>query len=75
MDTVKIDESKFGKCKHHRCHHIEAQWVLGGYGREKGNCFMIPVENPTADMLLKIIKDWVKPGTIIISDCWKVFQY
>jgi len=53
---------------------IEGQWVFGGYEREKGNFYysyfiMVPVENRTADTLLKIIKDWMKPGTTIISDC------
>jgi len=73
--TVEIDESKFGKRKHHRGHRVEGQWVFGGYERETGNCFMIPVENRTANTLLKIIKDWIKPGTTIISDCWKVFFF
>lgn len=73
--TVEIDESKFGKRKHHRGHRVEGQWVFGGYERETGNCFMIPVENRTANTLLEIIKDWIKPGTTIISDCWKVFFF
>ncbi|XP_022160096.1 uncharacterized protein LOC111026349 [Myzus persicae] len=72
--TVEIDESKFGKRKYHRGHRVEGQWVFGGYERETGNCFMVPVENRTAETLLKIIKDWVKPGTTIISDCWKAYN-
>ena len=32
---VEIDESKFGKCKYHRGHRVEGQWVFGG--REKYN--------------------------------------
>jgi len=73
--TVEIDESKFGKRKYHRGHRVEGQWVFGGYERETGNCFMVPVENRTADTLLAIIKEWIKPGTTIISDCWKVFFF
>lgn len=41
--TVEIDESKFGKRKHHRGNRVEGPWVFGGYERETGNCFMIPV--------------------------------
>jgi len=67
---VEIDESKFGRRKYHRGHKVEGQWVFGGYERETGKCFMIPVENRTAETLLAIIKDWIKPGTTIISDCW-----
>ena len=28
--VVEIDESKFGKGKSHKGHHIEGQWVFGG---------------------------------------------
>ena len=73
--TVEIDESKFGRRKHHRGHRVEGQWVFGGYERETGNCFMVPVENRNATTLLAIIKEWIKPGTTIISDCWKVVYF
>jgi hypothetical protein len=32
---VEIDESKFGKRKFHRGHHVEGVWVLGGVKRTK----------------------------------------
>ena len=72
--TVEIDESKFGRRKYHRGHRVEGQWVFGGYERETGNVFMVPVENRSADTLLAIIKEWIKPGSTIISDCWKVLN-
>jgi len=30
---VEIDESKLGKCKYHRGHHVDGVWVLGGVER------------------------------------------
>ena len=69
---VEIDESKFGKRKYYRGHHVEGQWVFGG--REKYNkrqIFMIPVPNRKEKTLIPLIKKWIKPGTIIHSDCWK----
>ncbi|CAI6353628.1 unnamed protein product [Macrosiphum euphorbiae] len=59
--TVEIDESKFGRRKHHRGHRVEDQRVFGSYERETGNCFMIPVENRTTETLLVIIKYCIKP--------------
>ena len=72
---VEIDESKFGKCKYHRGHRVEGQWVFGG--REKYNkqrIFMIPVHNRKAKTLIPIIKKWIAPGSIIHSDCWKAYS-
>lgn len=71
--TVEIDESKFGRRKHHPGHRVDGQWVFGGYERETRNCFMIPVEDRSANTLLAIIKEWIKEGTTIISDCWRVY--
>lgn len=71
---VEIDESKFGKRKYHRGHRVEGQWVFGGYERETGKVFMIPVEDRSAETLLPIITEWILPGTTIISDCWKAYD-
>lgn len=73
--VVEIDESKFGRRKYHRGHRVEGQWVFGGYERESGRCFLIPVESRNAETLVSIIMDWIKAGTTIISDCWKVPIY
>jgi transposase-like protein len=72
--TVEIDESKFGKRKYHRGHRVNGQWVLGGYERETGLVFMVPVEKRDRDTLLPIIQKWVKPGTTIHSDMWKAYN-
>jgi len=69
---VEIDESKFGRRKYHRGHRIEGQWVFGGVERETGKSFLIPVKRRGKETLLVIIKDWILPGTLIMSDCWKV---
>ena len=72
---VEIDESKFGKCKYYRGHRVEGQWVFGG--REKYNkkkVFMVPVHNRKQNTLLPIISRWIKPGSIIHSDCWKAYN-
>ena len=69
---VEIDESKFGKRKHNRGHHVEGQWVFGGVDRATGSCFMACVERRNEDTLLPLIQKYIRPQSIIISDCWKV---
>lgn len=72
--VVEIDESKFGKRKYHRGKRVEGQWVFGGYERESGESFMVPVEKRDVATLLPIIKDWILPGTTIISDFWRSYD-
>lgn len=71
--VVQIDESKFGKRKYHRGHHVEGQWVFGGIESDSRKCFLVAVEKRDEATLLPIIQKWIEPGTIIISDCWKAY--
>ena len=70
---VQIDESKFGKRKYHRGHHVEGQWVFGGIEENSRKCFLVAVEKRDEATLLPIIQKWIAPGTIIVSDCWKAY--
>jgi len=38
---VEIDESKFGKSKYQRGHHVKSQWEFGGIERGTNRCFLI----------------------------------
>ena len=38
-----------------------------------GRCFPGPVEDWSEATLLPIIKDWIEPGMLIVSDCWKSY--
>jgi len=73
---VEIDESKFGKRKYHRGRRVEGVWVFGGIERDSNppKCLFVPVEDHSAATLIPIIKQWIKPGTTVLSDCWKAYQ-
>ena len=72
---VEIDKSKFGKRKYHCRHKVEGQWVFGGREKyKKHKIFMIPVHNRKASTLLPLIRQWIAPGSIIHSDCWKAYN-
>ena len=70
---VQIDESKIGKRKYHRGHVVEGQWVFGGIEEDSRKCFIVTVEDRSESTLLEIIKEWIEPGTTIVSDCWKAY--
>ena len=71
--TVEIDGSKFGRQKYHRGHLVKGQWVFGGVERESGETFLVPVPDRT-DTLMTIIRDWIEPGTTVISDSWAAYR-
>ncbi|XP_066253403.1 uncharacterized protein [Euwallacea similis] len=71
---VEIDEAKFGKRKFNRGRRIQGKWIFGGFERDTKRVFLVPVENRTSQTLLQIIKEWIPPGTTIVSDCWRAYD-
>ena len=68
---VEIDELKFGKRKYRRGLQVEGRWVFRGREKNyKSKIFMVPVDNRKKKTLIPIIQKYIKPGSIIHSDCW-----
>ena len=44
---------------------LPQQWVFGGICRETPECFMYTVPNRSADTLLPIIRNSIRPGTTV----------
>ena len=68
--TVRIVSRR----KYHRGHPVKGQWVFGGVERESGETFLVPVPDRTADTLMTIIRDWIKPSSTAISDSWAAYR-
>ncbi|XP_069670778.1 uncharacterized protein [Periplaneta americana] len=74
-NVVEIHQSKFGPQKCNRDKRIEGQWVFWGVERgNAGNFFLVPVHNRNAETLVEIIRQWILPGTTIVSDCWRAYN-
>lgn len=71
---VEIDESLFGKMKYGRGRPVNGKWVFGGVERGSSKCFFRVVPDRSKETLFPIIRDWVLPGTTIISDCWAAYK-
>ena len=66
---VEIDETKMGKRKYNRGHHVEGVWVVGGVERTgERRVFLVAVENRNADTMRDIITRHMKRGSIIYTD-------
>ena len=53
---------------------MDGQWVFDGIERGMDKCIFKVVDKRNKGTLLPIIRDWVLPGSIIISDCWKAYD-
>ncbi|GFR04131.1 putative transposase-like protein [Trichonephila clavata] len=71
---VEIDESLFGKMKYGRGKSVKGSWVFGGIQRESRKSFFRVVANRTKKELLGVIREWILPGSTIISDCWRSYN-
>lgn len=68
--TVKITEARLREKKYYRPSK-KGQWVLGGFEEESGSFFLIPIPNRKKETLAECIREWILPGTEIISDFWE----
>ncbi len=54
---------------------LKATRFFGGLEKfDMSNIFMFVVKNRTRHELLPLMKKWIKPGSIIHSDCWKPYD-
>ncbi|KYQ53651.1 hypothetical protein ALC60_03886 [Trachymyrmex zeteki] len=72
--VVEIDEAKIGHRKYNRGRLLKGTWIFGEYERGSKKIFILPVEDRTEQTLLPCIKEWIMPGTTVVSDCWKSYN-
>ncbi len=73
--VVEIDETKMGKRKYNRGHHVEGVWIVGGVERTPSRrMFLVKVENRNAQTMRDIISRYVNEGSIIYTDMWRGYN-
>ncbi|KFD49264.1 hypothetical protein M513_09816 [Trichuris suis] len=72
--TVEVDETLYSKSKSHRDRLYPEQWVFGGVCRETGEFFLVPVENRSSRTSIPLIRQYIRPGTTVMTDCWAVYR-
>ncbi|KCZ76920.1 hypothetical protein H311_02076, partial [Anncaliia algerae PRA109] len=66
---VEIDECQLVRRKHNIGHVVRSCWILGGYDTTTGECFFVQIENKTEELLVSLIQNFVRSGTLIVTDC------
>ena len=73
---VEIDESLLSKRNYNRGRLVGQQWVFGAITRDTPvfQCIVELVPDRSQETLLEVIKRRIRPGSIIMSDCWKSYD-
>lgn len=72
---MEIDETAITRRKYNRGRLVrDTQWYFGGVDRQTGKCFIVSCGPRSADSLLPYIQQYIRPGSIIVSDCWKAYN-
>lgn len=72
--VVEIDESLFSRRKNQVGRVLPTQWVFGGICRQTSESFLYAVPDRSANTLLPIIQECIRPGTTIMSDLWASYN-
>lgn len=63
-----------GKRKFNKRRLVIGQWIFRGTERSSKCIFIIPVPDRASETLFEVMRNWIKPGTTFISDCWKAYD-
>ena len=76
--VVEIDETFFVKRKYERGRPLSSVWLFGGIERVSKKLFIIPLldenRDRSAETLIPLIKKYILPGSVIVSDGWKAYS-
>lgn len=70
--TVEVDETRFGPGEK-SINANKGFWVVGGIDRSTHDIFAIITEDRSSETLLKHIKKFIKPNTMIYTDAWAAY--
>jgi transposase-like protein len=72
---VEIDETKLGKRKYNRSHHVGGAWAVCGVERtEQRKLFCVHVDKRDTETLEAVIKKHVHEESIVYTDLWRGYS-
>lgn len=72
--VVEIGEFFFFRQKNGASRVLSDHWIFGGICRKTKKCFLVQVSDRSAETLMPIIRQRIKPGSKIVSDQWQVYK-
>ena len=79
--VVEIDETLMVKRRQNTGSIVKEIWLFGGIERVSKKRFIVPLQDKddkavprNREALFPIIEKYIRPGSIIVSDCWKAYD-
>ena len=77
--TVEIDETLIARRKYERGRVLSQVWVFGAVERASKKKIVVPLVGPIGEKrdrgtLLPIIQQYIKRGSVIVSDSWRAYH-
>ncbi|KAG0440138.1 hypothetical protein DMUE_1958 [Dictyocoela muelleri] len=75
MSLCKLMNLNLKKRKYNRGHRVERAWVVGSNEKTREGLIVFQeVKNKNQETVIRFIRKYIKPGSIIISDCWRGYM-
>lgn len=71
---IEVDVCKLGEMKYARDKLPAGNFVVGGVNKRTNDCFFTVIDRNTRQDFFNAIREWVLPGTVLISECWKLYN-
>jgi transposase-like protein len=72
---IQVDETKMGKRKYHRGHHVEGAWVIVGVELTNERKMFAEVVNDRSEAtIVSVLSRHVAAESIIWTDCWRGYR-
>lgn len=72
--TVEVVECELSGRTYTNERYFKSNWLISGIERGTNRCFFRTIKARTKEELLAIISEWVLPGSVVVSDCWNVYD-
>lgn len=71
---IEIDVCKLGEMNYVRDELSAGNCVMGGMDKRTKDSFFTVIDRNTRQDFFNAIREWVLPGSVLISECWKSYN-
>lgn len=72
---VEVDESKFGKRKFNKGHHVDGVWIIGGVERSENKKINLEIiKKRNTENIDLFFKNNINIDSIVLTDCWRGYN-